>query len=123
MRALLGIAVTFCVLSAAVVHADHATANRSRRPRSIRVVATAYCHRGKTQSGIPTRSGIVAADPRMLPLGSVVRILDGPTTGLYTVMDTGAAIKGRRIDVYVPSCARAKKFGRRTVTLTVIEQR
>jgi 3D (Asp-Asp-Asp) domain-containing protein len=122
MRALLGIAAAFCILSAAVLHGDDA-AKRSRRPRSIRVVATAYCHSGKTQSGIPTRSGIVAADPRMLPLGSVVRILDGPTTGIYTVMDTGAAIKGRRIDVYVPNCARAKKFGRRTVTLTVIEQR
>jgi len=86
----------------------------------MRVTATAYCHGGRTQSGAHTRSGIVAADPRVLPVGSIVRILDGPTPGLYTVMDTGAAVKGRRIDVYIPSCARARKFGRRTVSVVVM---
>ena len=65
---------------------------------------------------------MVAADPRVLPEGSIVKILDGPTTGIYTVMDTGAAIKGRRIDVYIPSCARAKNFGRRTVNVIVMRR-
>jgi 3D (Asp-Asp-Asp) domain-containing protein len=65
---------------------------------------------------------VIAADPRVLPVGSIVRILDGPTTGIYTVMDTGSAIKGRRIDVYLPSCAHAKKFGRRMVTAIVIRR-
>ena len=51
-----------------------------------------------------------------------MKILDGPTTGIYTVMDTGGDIKGRRIDVYIPSCARAKKFGRRTVSMLVMRR-
>jgi len=88
----------------------------------MRVEATAYCLDGRTQSGVRTRTGIVAADPRVLPVGSVIRILDGPTTGIYTVMDTGGTIKGRRIDIYVPSCARAKKFGRRKVSVIVVRR-
>ena len=88
----------------------------------MRVEATAYCRDGRTQSGVRTRAGIVAADPRVLPVGSVVRIVDGPVTGIYTVMDTGGSIKGRRIDVYVASCARAKKFGRRKISLIVVRR-
>jgi 3D (Asp-Asp-Asp) domain-containing protein len=56
----------------------------------------------------------------VLPMGSVVRIIDGPTRGIYTVMDTGGRIKGRRIDVYVSSCSRAKRFGRRSLRIQVV---
>ncbi|HMD35825.1 MAG TPA: 3D domain-containing protein, partial [Vicinamibacterales bacterium] len=100
----------------------HAESAKKPNARSMRVTATAYCQGGRTQSGVPAHSGIIAADPRVLPAGSIVKILDGPTTGIYTVMDTGAAIKGRRIDVYIPSCARAKKFGRRTVNVIVMRR-
>ena len=113
-------AIALCLCFAAIV--DAAPPRRSRRPRSIHLTATAYCRDGRTRSGIRARSGVIAADPRVLPVGSIVRILDGPTTGIYTVMDTGSAIKGRRIDVYLPSCAHAKKFGRRMVTAIVIRR-
>src|SRR3954468_23089852 len=85
----------------------------SATPSSMRVTATAYCDHGTTQSGTKTRPGIVAADPRVLPVGSVLRILDGPHAGVYTVMDTGSAVKGRRIDIFMPSCANAEQFGER----------
>jgi 3D (Asp-Asp-Asp) domain-containing protein len=94
----------------------------SHQARPMRVTATAYCQGGRTQSGVPAQPGIVAADPRVLPVGSTVKILDGPRTGVFTVLDTGADIKGRRIDIYIPSCARARKFGRRTVRVIVLRR-
>jgi 3D (Asp-Asp-Asp) domain-containing protein len=64
--------------------------------------------------------GIIAADPRILPLGSRVHLHAGNYTGEYLVADTGGAIRGRRIDVWIPSSREAMRFGRRTVKLTVL---
>lgn len=80
--------------------------------------ATAYCLRGRTATGGGVRRGIVAADPRVLPLGSRIQINAGAYTGSYTVTDTGGAIRGRILDIWVPSCAEANRFGRRTITVT-----
>lgn len=93
-----------------------------RPAQTIRLTATAYCDHGTTRSGVRTRTGIVAADPRFLPVGSVIRIVDGATTGIYTVMDTGGAIKGRRLDIFIPDCRRAKAFGERAVHLRVLRR-
>jgi 3D (Asp-Asp-Asp) domain-containing protein len=82
--------------------------------------ATAYSLKGRTASGINTRPGVIAADPSVLPLGTVVHLQAGRYTGIYTVMDTGALIKGRRVDVYIPSYKEAVEFGRRQVKLKVI---
>jgi 3D (Asp-Asp-Asp) domain-containing protein len=84
--------------------------------------ATAYCLKGRTASGINTRPGVIAADPSVLPLGTVVHLRAGRYTGTYTVMDTGALIKGRRVDVYVPSYREAVEFGRQKVKLKVISR-
>lgn len=83
-------------------------------------LATAYCLKGQTASGISVRRGIIAADPRILPLGSVVRLQAGAYSGIYTVMDTGGAIRGQRIDIYFPSRAEAIRFGARKVKLEVL---
>lgn len=86
--------------------------------------ATAYCQSGTTATGGVTRKGIVAADPRVLPAGSVIRI-DTPLrryAGTYRVDDTGAAVKGRVVDIFVPDCAAAKRFGRRRVMVHVIQR-
>ncbi len=84
--------------------------------------ATAYCKGQTTASGVAVRSGIVAADPNLLPLGSVIRIDDGPERyrGIYTVMDTGPKVQGRHIDVYIWSCYEALDFGRRSLNVTVL---
>lgn len=82
--------------------------------------ATAYCLKGRTASGIDTRPGVIAADPRVLPLGTVVHIRAGRYTGTYTVMDTGGLIKGNIIDVYVPTYREAIEFGRRQVKIKVV---
>lgn len=89
--------------------------------RSFR--ATAYCLRGRTASGGNVRRGIVAADPRILPLGTRIEISAGSYSGTYTVADTGGAIKGRILDIWVPSCAEANRFGRRSVKVGVLSKR
>lgn len=83
--------------------------------------ATAYSLTGKTRSGTKVRRGVIAADPRVLPLGSVVHLKAGNYSGLYTVHDTGAAVKGKHIDVWVPSSREARSFGRQNVRLTVLK--
>ncbi len=77
--------------------------------------ATAYCLQGKTAMGHGVRRGIIAADPRVLKLGSKVVVNAGAWSGTYLVSDTGGGIKGKKIDIWVPGCAEARKFGRRTV--------
>jgi rare lipoprotein A len=89
-------------------------------PSTLRVTATAYCQSGTTKSGTRARTGIVAADPAVLPVGTVLRIIDGPSSGIYTVMDTGAAVKGRRIDIFIPDCARANRFGEKALRVRIL---
>lgn len=77
--------------------------------------ATAYCLKGRTASGSGVKRGIVAADPRILPLGTRINLNAGLYSGSYVVADTGGAIKGRKLDIWVASCSEARRFGRRTV--------
>ena len=83
-------------------------------------VATAYSLRGRTASGRYVAKGLIAADPRHLPLGSRVRLEAGAYSGEYLVADTGGLVRGRRIDIWTPSTREAMRFGRRTVKLTVL---
>src|SRR4051794_22868041 len=86
------------------------------------MVATAYCDRGLTKSGVPAQPGIVAADIRHLPLGTRLHVdtPGQPYGGVYTVLDTGSKIKGRKLDIFISSCARAKRFGKRLVRVRVL---
>lgn len=80
--------------------------------------ATAYCLRGRTAMGHGVRKGLIAADPRVLRLGSKVQLGAGAHSGEYLVSDTGGRIKGRKIDIWMASCAEARRFGRRTISVT-----
>jgi 3D (Asp-Asp-Asp) domain-containing protein len=101
-----------------------ATANRTAEEPGVVAaspyVATAYSLRGRTASGRMVSRGLIAADPRVLPLGSRVRLDHPGYSGEYLVADTGGAIRGRRIDIWTPSTSEAMRFGRRTVKLTVL---
>ena len=83
--------------------------------------ATAYSLRGRTASGKPVARGVIAADPRVLPIGTRVRVDAGAWSGEYVVADTGGAVRGRRIDIWTPTSGEAMRFGRRAVKLTVLE--
>jgi len=75
---------------------------------------TAYCLRGRTRQGTPTRPGVVAADPRIFPLDRTVHLFAaGRYLGRFRVEDTGSAVRGPHIDIWTPDCADARRFGSR----------
>jgi 3D (Asp-Asp-Asp) domain-containing protein len=84
--------------------------------------ATAYCKGETTASGVVVRTGVAAADPALLPVGTVVRVEmpNSRYSGIWTIMDTGPAVQGRLIDLYLWSCTEALGFGRRPIRLTVL---
>ena len=88
----------------------------------LRFTATAYCRGTTTASGVNVRNGIAAADPDLLPVGSVIQVerLGDRYNGIYTVMDTGPAVQGRHIDIYMWSCNEALELGRRLIAINVL---
>jgi 3D (Asp-Asp-Asp) domain-containing protein len=89
----------------------------------LRFTATAYCRGTTTASGVNVRNGIAAADPDLLPVGSVIQVdrLGDRYNGVYTIMDTGPSVQGRHIDIYMWNCDEARyEFGKRSAGLTVL---
>ncbi|MHB8139792.1 MAG: 3D domain-containing protein [Vulcanimicrobiaceae bacterium] len=87
--------------------------------RPMHMVATAYTANctgcsGITALGYHAGHGIVAVDPRVIPLGTRLYI---PGYGVAIAGDTGGAIIGNRIDLGFNSLQAAIDFGRRTVTV------
>lgn len=96
---------------------------RPRRNAVFNVEVTAYCDVGETASGAYTRRGIAAADPRVLPLGTRVRVqgLGRKFDGTYDVEDTGREVKGRELDIFMHDCDRAREFGRQPARIRVLK--
>jgi 3D (Asp-Asp-Asp) domain-containing protein len=84
--------------------------------------ATAYCRGTTTASGVGAVSGIAAADPAILPVGSVVNVATGDDrySGIYTILDTGPKVQGRKLDLYMWNCDEAVRFGHKQVQVTVL---
>jgi len=76
----------------------------------------AYHLPGRTASGLPVGVGVIAVDPTVIPLGTRVFV---PGYGAAVAADVGSAIRGNIIDLWMPSTAAARAWGRRTVTITV----
>lgn len=84
--------------------------------RTLVVDAVAYHLPGRTASGLPVGIGVIAVDPNVIPLGTRVFV---PGYGPAVAADVGTAIKGNIIDLWMPSTAQARAWGRRTVTITI----
>lgn len=82
--------------------------------------ATAYCITGITKSGVRVAPGHVAADPKVIPLGSMIYVDSPLMGGIYQVLDTGNLVKGKIIDIFIPSYDRCQEFGRRMVKVKVL---
>ena len=91
--------------------------------KPVRFAITAYCTGRTTAAGTRVAKGVVAADPTVFPLGTVIRVtsLGDRYNGTYTVMDTGSRIRGRRLDLYLPNCAEAVRFGRRSGRVSIAQ--
>lgn len=83
---------------------------------TMTVVATGYSIHGRTATGAPTGWGVVAVDPGVIPLGTRMTI---PGYGSGVAADTGSAIQGATIDLWFPTVAQARAWGRRTVTISL----
>ena len=82
--------------------------------------ATAYCITGITKSGVYVEPGHVAADPKVIPLGSMIYIESPLVVGIYQVTDTGRLIKGNIIDIFIPNYNKSIEFGRRNIKVKVL---
>ncbi|MEE0867337.1 MAG: 3D domain-containing protein [Clostridia bacterium] len=78
---------------------------------------------GQTATGIPLDKGVIAVDPKVIPLGSRVYVeaLDGSWSYGYAVAgDTGGAIKGNRVDLCFRTRSECIQFGRRKCRVYVL---
>ena len=82
------------------------------------VTATAYYQGSHTATGHRPRIGIIAVDPHVIPLGSTVCIKG---YGTFVADDTGGAIRGHRIDMFIPSRSGCMRFGRRRLQVTIVK--
>ena len=82
-------------------------------------------HYGITRSGTKVRPGVVAVDPKVIPLGTklYIKSLDSKWSdyGFAIAEDTGGAIKGNKIDLYFEDAQDVKRYGRRKVEVYVLE--
>ena len=89
-------------------------------PETVTFEATAYTWTGyRTATGTWPSRGTVAADPNVIPLGSVLYV-EG--YGPAVAADTGGDIKGQRVDLYMDSYEEAIQFGRREVQVEVVRE-
>jgi len=93
---------------------------------AITMIATAYtadtataAPTGYTATGILAQEGVVAVDPRVIPLGTKLFV---PGYGIALAADTGGAIIGNRIDLCMDSYSRAMEFGRRPVQVYILKR-
>ena len=121
--------------SDALVEAADSAGPAYRVVETILMEVTAYCPctkccgplaRGLTASGLPVShndSRFVAADVRVLPFGTTIRIpgYHGEQGAVVPVIDRGGAIKGKRLDVYFPTHRRALEWGRQILPVQVVE--
>ncbi|MDF2928020.1 3D domain-containing protein [Anaerospora sp.] len=105
-------------------------AERQFKSEAIEMVATAYApgahDNGKwgdlTHMGTKVRPGIIAVDPKLIPLGSRVYIEFADGHGAYaTAEDTGGAIKGKRIDIAMATVDEAYEFGMQKAKVYIVK--
>lgn len=94
-------------------------AETQRVEKEMVVESTAYTHTGNTTyTGIWPYEGIVAVDPKVIPLGTKMYV-EG--YGYATAADTGGLIKGNIIDVFMDTHGKAVKWGRKQVKIYILE--
>lgn len=112
--------------STAAVYGSNVSRGGSRTGRILTMTATGYdscyeCNKpfyGKpSYIGLPLTKGIVAVDPRVIPMGTRLYV-EG--YGEAIAADQGNAIKGNRIDLFFDSHQQALNYGKKTVKVTIL---
>lgn len=97
---------------------NNSTSSSQSGRTHMTVVATAYSGDGKTSTGTVPKWGTIAVDPSVIPYGTKVYIPQFDMT--FVAEDTGGAIKGNKIDIFMSDSTRTKNWGRRTIDIYVL---
>ncbi|HWJ02583.1 MAG TPA: 3D domain-containing protein, partial [Verrucomicrobiae bacterium] len=99
--------------------------SRGERPANLKVAAeivveaSAYTFTGhNTATGVPPRVGLIAVDPRVIPLGTKLYV-EG--YGPAIAADTGGGIKGYKIDVFFNTLKDCLNWGRKRVKIYILQ--
>jgi 3D (Asp-Asp-Asp) domain-containing protein len=115
------------VTSAAV--AAPSRSENLRYKKVLKMRATAYSAKepglnSTTASGMKAVKGVVAVDPKVIPLGTKVYVETSDGRFIYgnaVAADTGGAIKGSKIDLCMNTVAECNRFGVRDVNVYILE--
>lgn len=111
-------------VQAVAANNTNGTINNIDYTKALNVVATGYtpydpgCN-GVTASGTPARRGVIAVDPKIIPMGTKVYI---PGYGTAIAEDVGGAIKGNKIDLCYSTKQEAYSWGVRNVTVYILDK-
>lgn len=87
--------------------------------KSVKVVATAYTGYSTTSTGQKPVWGTIAVDPKVIPYGTKVYI--PYFDRVFIANNTGGAIKGNKIDIYMNSKKECRNWGRKTIEIRIIK--
>ena len=93
----------------------------SGRTLQVRVTAYNLGSGARTATGTTARFGTVAVDPQVIPLGSRL-LIQGYEGTVFVAEDTGAAIRGNIVDVWLDDAVAAGRFGTQTRTITLLDR-
>ncbi|MGL5346554.1 MAG: SH3 domain-containing protein [Peptostreptococcaceae bacterium] len=86
--------------------------------KNMKVVATAYTGYSTTSTGQKPVWGTIAVDPRVIPYGTKVYIPQFDQ--VFVANNTGGAIKGNKIDIYMNTKSECYNWGRKTIDIVVL---
>ena len=87
--------------------------------KSLRVRAVAYSSGTHTALGTKLRYGVIAVDPKVIPYRTKVYIKE--LDRVFVAEDCGGGIKGKIIDIYMPSEAQCNRWGSRNITIQILK--
>ena len=88
--------------------------------KSLKVRAVAYSSGTHTALGTKLRYGVIAVDPKVIPYRTKVYIKE--LDRVFVAEDCGGGIKGKIIDIYMPSEAQCNRWGSRNITIQILKQ-
>jgi 3D (Asp-Asp-Asp) domain-containing protein len=90
----------------------------SQGKKTMNVVAAAYTGHGTTSTGQKPMWGTIAVDPRVIPYGTKIYI--PAFNKVFIANDSGGAIKGNKIDIFMNSKKECYNWGRKTIEIQIL---
>ncbi|MEK9153230.1 MAG: 3D domain-containing protein [Patescibacteria group bacterium] len=99
--------------------------DRGTAEKKILITATAYGpplfpENSLTKTGEPVGWGVVAVDPKVIPLGATLSFPEIFPGKKFRALDTGKKVKGAKVDIWLPTEEAANEFGRQKITAVII---